>query len=69
MSVRQVYRSLNRAMLATQVCRGVNQVNLREHIAPSRDRATCVIVKGPDHRVLRVTTRDDGAASGPSPRS
>jgi len=55
--------------LATQVCRGVNQVNLREHIAPSRDRATCVIVKGPDHRVLRVTTRDDGAASGPPPRS
>jgi type I pantothenate kinase len=55
--------------LATRVCRSVNQVNLRQHIAPSRDLATCVIVKGSDHRVLRVTTREDDAGSGPSGRS
>jgi type I pantothenate kinase len=55
--------------LATRVCRSVNQVNLRDHIAPSRDLATCVIVKGSDHRVLRVTMRDDDATSGPSIRS
>jgi type I pantothenate kinase len=55
--------------LATRVCRDINQVNLRDHIAPSRDLATCVIVKGSDHRVLRVTMRDDDATSGPSARS
>jgi type I pantothenate kinase len=54
------------AGLATRVCRDVNQVNLRQHIAPSRDLATCVIVQGPDHEVLRVTMRDDDAHSGPS---
>jgi type I pantothenate kinase len=52
--------------LATRVCRDVNEVNLREHIAPSRDLATCVITKGPDHQVLTVTTRDDDAIAGPS---
>lgn len=55
--------------LATRVCRDVNEVNLREHIAPSRDLATCVITKGPDHQVLAVTTRDDDAIAGPSTRS
>jgi type I pantothenate kinase len=57
------------AALATRVSRDVNQVNLREHIAPSRDLATCVIVKGPDHAVLRVRMRDDDATAGPSTRS
>jgi len=57
------------AALATRVSRDVNQVNLREHIAPSRDHATCVILKAPDHTVLRVTMRDDDATSGPSTRS
>ncbi len=57
------------AALATRVSRAVNQVNLREHIAPSRDLATCVIVKGADHALLRVTMRDDDATPGPSPRS
>jgi len=55
--------------LATRVSRDVNQVNLREHIAPSRALATCIIVKGSDHRVLGVTMRDDDATSGPSARS
>jgi type I pantothenate kinase len=30
---------------------GVNAVNLREHIAPTRARATWVLRKGPDHGV------------------
>jgi type I pantothenate kinase len=57
------------ATLATRVCRDVNQVNLRQHIALSRDLATCVIEKGPDHQVLRVTMRDHDATAGPSARS
>ena len=57
------------AALATQVWRDVNQVNLRQHIAPSRDLATCVIEIGADHEVLRVTMRDDAATAGPSARS
>jgi type I pantothenate kinase len=47
--------------LADQVWRGVNLVNLREHIAPSRRHADLVITLGPDHRVRAITTRDDGA--------
>jgi type I pantothenate kinase len=55
--------------LATRVCRDLNQVNLREHIVPSRDLATCVIVKGSDHQALQVTMRDDDPTSGRSDRS
>jgi type I pantothenate kinase len=33
---------------------GINLVNLREHIAPTRARATWVLRKGPDHTVLSV---------------
>jgi type I pantothenate kinase len=46
--------------LADQVWRGVNLVNLREHIAPSRRHADLVIRLGPGHGVLDVATRDDG---------
>jgi type I pantothenate kinase len=55
--------------LAAQVWRDVNLVNLRDHIVPSRDAATCVIELGPDHEVRRVTVRDDDAAAGRHPRS
>lgn len=46
--------------LARQTWRAINLVNLREHIAPSRDLADCVVVKGPDHAVTAVEVRDDG---------
>lgn len=55
--------------LAAQVWRDVNLVNLRDHIAPSRDAATCVIELGPDHHVRSVTMRDDDAPAGRLPRS
>jgi type I pantothenate kinase len=45
--------------LAGRVWREVNLVNLRQHIAPSRAQATCIITKGPDQAILDVTTRDD----------
>jgi len=45
------------ARAADQVWRGVNLVNLREHVAPSRARADCVITKGADHEVVGVDYR------------
>ena len=45
--------------LADQVWRGVNLVNLREHIAPSGRHADLVITMGPDHVATRLETRDD----------
>ena len=35
----------------------INGVNLRQNIAPTRDRARLVFEKGPDHRVRRVRLR------------
>jgi type I pantothenate kinase len=55
--------------LAAHVWRDVNLVNLRDHIAPSRDAATCVIELGPDHQVRSVMVRDDDAAAGRPARS
>jgi type I pantothenate kinase len=43
--------------IAHQVWTHVNLVNLREHIAPTRDRADVVFEKGPDHAVQRVFVR------------
>jgi len=43
--------------LAHQTWRGVNLVNLREHIAPTRAIADCVVTKGPDHAVVQVEVR------------
>ncbi|MEX2255175.1 MAG: hypothetical protein WEC34_07035 [Acidimicrobiia bacterium] len=43
--------------LARSTWRGINLVNLRDHIAPTRALADLVVVKGPDHRVVEV--RDD----------
>ena len=36
---------------------GINLVNLREHVAPTRRRADAILEKGPDHRVQRVLIR------------
>jgi type I pantothenate kinase len=43
--------------IARQVWTEINLVNLREHIAPARDRADVVLEKGPDHAVRRVHLR------------
>ena len=47
--------------LARQTWREVNLVNLREHIAPTRDLADCVVTKGPDHTVTAVEIRERGS--------
>lgn len=43
---------------ATDVAGGlwdsINAPNLAENIAPTRDRATCILVKGDDHRVEKI---------------
>ena len=41
----------------SSVWREINLANLRENIAPSRDRAHLVLEKGADHRVKRVRLR------------
>jgi type I pantothenate kinase len=43
--------------IARQVWTEINLVNLREHIAPARERADVVLEKGPDHAVRRVHLR------------
>ena len=43
-----------RRTVADAAWEGVNLVNLREHIAPTRARATWVLRKGADHRVLSL---------------
>ncbi len=48
--------------VADEVWRGVNLVNLREHIAPSATRADLVIAKGPDHVVRSVSVREHGGS-------
>ena len=40
-----------------QVWQTINAVNLRENIAPSRERARLILDKGKDHRVERVWLR------------
>jgi type I pantothenate kinase len=40
-----------RRTVADAAWEGVNAVNLREHIAPTRARATWVLRKGPDHTI------------------
>jgi type I pantothenate kinase len=39
------------------IWREINLANLRENIAPSRERANLVLEKGADHRVKRVRLR------------
>jgi type I pantothenate kinase len=42
--------------IARQLWSAINLVNLREHIAPWRDRADIVVRVGPDHQILEVVT-------------
>jgi type I pantothenate kinase len=49
------------ATIADYTWRAVNLVNLREHVAPSRARADCVITFGPDHAVAAVERRPERA--------
>ena len=44
-----------RRTFALQAWEAINAVNLRDHIEPSRDRATWVLCKGPGHEVLSLT--------------
>lgn len=44
--------------IARSTWRGINLVNLREHILPTRDLADVVVRKGPDHGVLGVEVRE-----------
>ena len=39
---------------ARGIWNAINGVNLRENIAPTRDRATVILEKGPDHSVQRI---------------
>ncbi|HUG26959.1 MAG TPA: type I pantothenate kinase [Gemmatimonadales bacterium] len=43
--------------MATNVWREINGRNLRENILPTRERATLILKKGPDHRVRSVRLR------------
>ncbi len=45
------------AAIAERSWWGINSVNLREHIAPTRERASMILHKGPDHRVSHVRVR------------
>lgn len=43
---------------AQEIWRGINGVNLRENIFPTRERARLILEKGPDHAVRRVRLRN-----------
>ena len=42
---------------ASSIWREINEVNLRENIAPTRERATLILEKGERHSVVRVRLR------------
>ena len=42
---------------ATSIWDRINGLNLREHIAPTRERAELILRKGPDHRIEQVHLR------------
>ena len=44
--------------IAVSTWRGINLVNLREHILPTRDLADVVVTKGPGHEVLGIEVRE-----------
>jgi len=52
------------AALIAATWTGVNLVNLRTHIAPTRARADLVLRAGPDHRVEEVLVRAGGPVAG-----
>lgn len=43
--------------IALRIWRETNEVNLRENIEPTRERATLILEKGPNHAVQRVRLR------------
>ena len=45
------------AETAREIWRSINGVNLRENIAPTRERARLIVEKGADHAVRRVRLR------------
>lgn len=42
---------------ARRIWRSINQIDLLEHIPPTRERASLVLTKGPDHAVTQVRLR------------
>lgn len=44
--------------IALSTWRGINLVNLRDHILPTRDLADVVVRKGPDHQVVDIEVRE-----------
>ena len=47
------------ASTAHVVWNAINLPNLRENIRPTRERATLIFTKGPDHRVESLSIRKD----------
>lgn len=45
------------ALLASQIWDTINGPNLRQNIVPTRERATAVLVKGPDHTIESIRIR------------
>ncbi len=43
--------------VATKIWEGINHVNLVENILPTRDRATVILEKAPDHTIEKVRLR------------
>ncbi len=43
--------------LASQIWDTINGPNLRQNIAPTRERATAILVKGPDHTIESIRIR------------
>jgi type I pantothenate kinase len=43
--------------VAEEIWEKINEVNLRENILPTRDRASLILEKGADHSVRRVRLR------------
>ena len=43
--------------VATDIWERINEVNLRENILPTRERATLILKKAPDHSIERVRLR------------
>ena len=44
-------------LLASQIWDTINGPNLRQNIAPTRERATAILVKGPDHTIDSIRIR------------
>lgn len=42
---------------AANIWESINAPNLRQNIEPTRNRATCILVKGPNHRVESIRLR------------